>query len=256
MANDYISKLNSLTPQQRATRERLLPYIKQVANTNGLDYRMLDAIYLRESGYNINAVGSKTKYGTAKGLAQMLPSTAKSYGLKVSGDNDERLNPYKSIEASAKYISSYAKRTGGDWGQFGRGYFSGPSKVGSIPNSKKEPEAVKYYSYMKKAQQQILGGQYYPIDNSFIVNASIGSTKQTPTRNQNNPTTGYNVGQFDLFDYAYGNGKNQKIKQSALNDYLMANVLLDNPYIINPLNNKKSVFDIEREYEKLTGMGV
>lgn len=256
MANDYISKLNSLSPQQRATREKLLPYIKQVANANGLDYRMLDAIYLRESGYNVNAVGSKTKYGRAKGIAQMLPSTAKSYGLKVSGDNDERLNPYKSIEASAKYISSYAKRTGGDWGQVGRGYFSGPSKVGSIPNSKKEPEAVKYYSYMKKAQQQILGGQYYPIDNSVITNASIGSPKQTSTRNSNNEPTNNNVGQFDLFNYIYGANKNEKIKQGALNNYLMANVLFDNPYIINPLNNKKSVFDIENEYERLTRMGV
>ncbi|MDQ7082310.1 MAG: lytic transglycosylase domain-containing protein [Aquificota bacterium] len=53
-----------------------------------------------ESGYNPRAVSRKG----AAGLWQLMPETARSLGLRVEGNTDERFDPVKSTKAALSYI--------------------------------------------------------------------------------------------------------------------------------------------------------
>lgn len=57
---------------------------------------------------------SATSYAGAAGLWQLMPGTARSLGLKVSGKNDERRHFYKSTVAAAKYLKALYKEYD-DW---------------------------------------------------------------------------------------------------------------------------------------------
>jgi soluble lytic murein transglycosylase-like protein len=67
---------------------------------------------LQESNFDIHAVGPETKYGIAKGMWQLIPSTAQDFGLRTgplaktkrSDPQDERQNFLKSTRAAAQYL--------------------------------------------------------------------------------------------------------------------------------------------------------
>lgn len=67
---------------------------------------------LQESNFDIHAVGPETNYGIAKGMWQLIPSTAQDFGLKTgplakvkrSDPQDERQNFLKSTRAAAQYL--------------------------------------------------------------------------------------------------------------------------------------------------------
>jgi hypothetical protein len=61
----------------------------------------LTAVVLIESGGNTLALSPKG----ARGLWQLMPDTARRYGLVVDGVADERLNTEKSTRAAARYLS-------------------------------------------------------------------------------------------------------------------------------------------------------
>jgi soluble lytic murein transglycosylase-like protein len=70
------------------------PYINQVAREHGVDPTLVKAVALVESGFNPKAVSSKG----AKGLMQLMPSTAKRYGISDLHD------PYQSLRAGAAHL--------------------------------------------------------------------------------------------------------------------------------------------------------
>jgi len=67
---------------------------------------------MQESGFNPTASGPPTRYGIAKGMWQLIPETARRYGLNVGLSSqdarvdmaDERLNWEKATAAAASYI--------------------------------------------------------------------------------------------------------------------------------------------------------
>jgi membrane-bound lytic murein transglycosylase D len=71
----------------------------------------------------------------AAGLWQFMPGAAKSFGLHISGKNDERRNNYKSTVAAAKCLI-YLHGIFDDWLLTLAAYNSGPAKVlGAIKKS-------------------------------------------------------------------------------------------------------------------------
>ena len=65
-----------------------------VAREHGVDPTLVKAVALVESGFNPKAVSSKG----AKGLMQLMPATAKQYGISDLHD------PYQSLKAGAAHL--------------------------------------------------------------------------------------------------------------------------------------------------------
>lgn len=70
------------------------PYIDQVARDNGVDASLVKAVALVESGFNPRAVSSKG----ARGLMQLMPETARQYGVSDLHD------PYQNLRAGAAHL--------------------------------------------------------------------------------------------------------------------------------------------------------
>jgi len=79
---------------------QLFPIIEPILKAYGIpdDFKYVPLV---ESGFG-EGVSSKG----AKGLWQFMPGTARTYGLKVNGDIDERMSVRKSTVAACKYIRS------------------------------------------------------------------------------------------------------------------------------------------------------
>ncbi|KLN66183.1 lytic murein transglycosylase [Vibrio sp. VPAP30] len=63
--------------------------------------KLLVLLPMLESSYNPNAVSG----ANAAGLWQLIPATAKRFGLNVSQNNDQRFDPAASTDAAINYLS-------------------------------------------------------------------------------------------------------------------------------------------------------
>lgn len=89
-------------PSKRKTGGYAGPYdelIKRYADQIGWDWRMLAALVYQESQFKIEA----TSHRGAKGLMQMMPSTADRFG------SSDLINPEESIKAGAQYLDKLQK---------------------------------------------------------------------------------------------------------------------------------------------------
>lgn len=80
--------------------------INDAATKFNIDPKLLSAVINVESSGNPNAKGPSTKYGTAQGIAQLLPQTAASLGVKNPND------PAQAIPAIAKLLDENLTRYG------------------------------------------------------------------------------------------------------------------------------------------------
>lgn len=85
-----------------AAPAKLNMLIEQVARRNQLDAALLHAVIKVESNYNSHAVSHKG----ALGLMQIMPATARRYGVK------DALDAAENIRAGAKYLSDLLLKFG------------------------------------------------------------------------------------------------------------------------------------------------
>ncbi len=89
----------------RHKKEHLFhPIILQEASRHKIDPALVKAIIMAESGYNPNAISKKG----AKGLMQLMPSTAKALGV------EDAFNPEQNISGGVRYFKQLVNRFDGD----------------------------------------------------------------------------------------------------------------------------------------------
>ncbi len=88
-------KSNYSLEKMRRNKERLAPIIESVAKNLRLHPGLLHAMVRVESAYDPNAVSKKG----AQGLMQLMPATARRYGVLDSHD------PKQNLEAGARYLN-------------------------------------------------------------------------------------------------------------------------------------------------------
>ncbi|MCI0732424.1 MAG: FHA domain-containing protein [Methylococcaceae bacterium] len=95
----------------RAEAHGFLPVIQRAMTKQDLPLQFF-YLGLRESGFQVDAVGPETRYGIAKGPWQFIPETASRYGMNIgplAGERqfdpgDERFDVFKSTHAAARYL--------------------------------------------------------------------------------------------------------------------------------------------------------
>ncbi len=76
-------------------RRQYASIIRSAASKHSLDLNLLHAVIRAESAYNSKAVSNKG----AVGLMQLMPATAKRYGV------NDRLDPWENVNGGAHYLS-------------------------------------------------------------------------------------------------------------------------------------------------------
>lgn len=168
----HASDLSNL--RQRA--DAFFPIIEPILEKYDIpdDFRYIP---LAESALQPKAV---SRAGAA-GYWQLMPGTARSLGLKVSGRIDERFNIHKATEAACRYLRSLYTQLG-SWSLVAAAYNAGP---GFLKNQLKRhahrdyyrmnlPRETRYYLYRVLLYKEVLSR---PDDySSFLLPASRQQT--------------------------------------------------------------------------------
>ena len=122
------------------------PMVIKAANRHNVDPAMVMAIIMAESSYNPKAISKKG----ARGLMQLMPTTAKSLGVKDS------FNPEHNINAGVRYFKKLLNQFDGNVELALAAYNAGSRKVrehrGIPPFGATKfyvKKVIKYYKYYK-----------------------------------------------------------------------------------------------------------
>lgn len=131
--------------------EAWAPQIKEYFKESGIPEELAE-LCLIESGCTYTARSS----AGAVGMWQLMPATARQYGLIVTPYNDERTDPNKSLYVASRVLANCYKMTG-DWTLAAAAYNCGPGRI--IPYTKR---GIKDWPYIKqtlpKETQQYVPG--------------------------------------------------------------------------------------------------
>lgn len=106
--------------------------INRIGAARGVDARLMAALVWTESGFRPNAVS----HAGAVGLAQLMPATARSLGLRVDSEVDERYDPELNVDAGTRYLRAQIVRFGSIELALAA-YNAGPTRVANcmcVPN--------------------------------------------------------------------------------------------------------------------------
>ena len=101
VAETLASEIRNYDPKERA---RYAKHIQDAARANKLEPALIHAVISAESGYNPFARSSKG----AAGLMQLMPATAKRYGVT------NRLDPAQNIQGGSRYLRDLVRMFNND----------------------------------------------------------------------------------------------------------------------------------------------
>lgn len=119
--------------------DKFAPQFRAAAKRNGVDDAWLRAIAHAESGFDAKAVSPKG----AQGVMQLMPDTAKEYGVADPFSSDE------SISAGARYLRDLVRRYQGDLTLAAAAYNAG---IGTVARYGGVPPYRETQSYIAKVQ--------------------------------------------------------------------------------------------------------
>ncbi|MCA3694791.1 lytic transglycosylase domain-containing protein [Aquidulcibacter sp.] len=118
-------------------RQPLDTLITQIANETGLDPKLLHALVIVESAYDVRAVSPVG----ARGLTQLMPATARELGVANTFDGEENLR------GGARYLAAQIGRFG-DLRLALAAYNAGPNRVARLG---RVPEFLETQNYVRDA---------------------------------------------------------------------------------------------------------
>ena len=121
-----------------ANKARYDRIVNAAARTYGLESALLHAVISVESRYNPKAVSSKG----AAGLMQLMPATARRYGV------DDSLDPVQNIDGGAKYLRDLLKLFNSDVSLALAAYNAGENAV--VRNGNRIPPNRETMDYVPK----------------------------------------------------------------------------------------------------------
>jgi soluble lytic murein transglycosylase-like protein len=107
-------------------RRELWPVVERLSRANGLDPQLVDLVIRMESGYNSRAVSRRG----ARGVMQLMPETARMYGVRDMFDASEN------IRGGVSYLRDLMSRFEANVGLALAAYNAGPEAVsayGGVP---------------------------------------------------------------------------------------------------------------------------
>jgi soluble lytic murein transglycosylase-like protein len=122
------------------------PFIEAVAAELGLDPSLIKAVALVESGFDPSAVSPRG----AQGLMQLMPSTARHYGVT------DPFDPLQNLRAGATHLRELLDRYHGDLELALAAYNAGPSAVRRYGGVPAYPETREY---IDRVQDRLSGGE-------------------------------------------------------------------------------------------------
>ena len=140
--------------EQSKNYKAVSPLLLEASKTHGIDYSLLKALIVTESGFNPNAVSPKG----AVGLMQLIPPTAQRYGVtagKGSTIEEKLTDPKTNIKAGARYLADLIKRFPGRLELALAAYNAGEGAVQRAGN--KIPNYPETQNYVKTVMQLYTG---------------------------------------------------------------------------------------------------
>ncbi|MBI4836867.1 MAG: lytic transglycosylase domain-containing protein [Candidatus Portnoybacteria bacterium] len=128
--------------------------VSKYSQENGVPSNIVNGVIMAESKGDPNAVGPPTKYGTAKGLMQLLDGTAKDMGVT------DVFNPEQNIKGGTRYLGQLYNYYGGNMDNALAAYNWGPGNMDKyLAGQKSMPaETQKYianvYNYSRQGAPQ------------------------------------------------------------------------------------------------------
>ncbi|HWE53704.1 MAG TPA: lytic transglycosylase domain-containing protein [Bryobacteraceae bacterium] len=123
--------------------ESLSRMVDQIASENGVEAPLVHSVIQAESNYSANAVSSKG----AQGMMQLIPSTAKRFGVANSFD------PKENIQGGVKYLKFLLDYFRGDYTKTIAAYNAGEAAVDKYKGIPPFAETRNYVSQVARNLQ-------------------------------------------------------------------------------------------------------
>jgi soluble lytic murein transglycosylase-like protein len=134
-----LPSLHKMNPKPR--QSRFAPLVRRVAKKHHLDPRLVEAVIHVESDGNPRAVSAKG----AAGLMQLIPATAKRFGV------ENRFDPAENVRGGVSYLDELVKRFHGDLRKALAAYYAGEGAVERAGSAAPTADTAEYVRAVMKA---------------------------------------------------------------------------------------------------------